>query len=326
MLQNRGDFVQSKLLHYLRYIVRSVPIASPFPLKSWLFRSGEKFLYRYWNSSSKFGGTEVGERCNGNALVRLNRNCPLGTKGSIIELPKDEGIYKSVIALGYWEIAESKFLALELDKSSLVYRERTALIDIGANTGLVTLQVRNLSKAPFSMVCFEPLIRHIEALEYNLRDFADTLEIRPCALTEINGKATVFSDLSNYGNTTLISSVVTNKKEESAILTASSRETFEDLARRFDYLAIKSDTQGLDPIIFAEIPDYVWPKIVCAIIEVWALPIVLPELAERVVDLIEMGHKMSWESSLRSDLSRKEVLEFWLSGTGHHKNLYVARK
>ena len=84
------------------------------------------------------GSRIVGATFNGNTLLQLNKKYALGDKGTVLELPRDSVIFESVQKRGVWELDKSKFLAHGL-KRACRNTDKVALLDIGANTGLVTL-------------------------------------------------------------------------------------------------------------------------------------------------------------------------------------------
>ena len=105
---------------------------------------------------SRFRGARiVGVSQNGNTILRLNKNYALGRKGTDLELPQDLVIFESVKSRGDWELEESEFLAIALRKVGKIPNSKAALLDIGANTGLVTLQAMN-QKQVSKYSCLNP--------------------------------------------------------------------------------------------------------------------------------------------------------------------------
>ena len=104
---------------------------------------------------------------NGNHLVKLTRHSPLGKRGSILELPRDKVMFGAVQRSGYWDLELSHFLREGLDGKQML-EEKSALLDIGANTGLVTLQTMNIAAGRHDYFLFEPIPRHVSAIRRNL--------------------------------------------------------------------------------------------------------------------------------------------------------------
>ena len=97
-----------------------------------------KNLILYSGSICGFlGAKNIGISPSGNNLLQLNKNYPLGHKGTIIELPKDNIIFKYVKLRGTWELEESKFLARGLQKAEGI-KFKVAFLDIGANIGIMS--------------------------------------------------------------------------------------------------------------------------------------------------------------------------------------------
>ena len=113
------------------------------------------------------GARIVGTSKGGNTLLTLNRNSPLGPRGTIISLPRDRVVFESVRQEGSYSPDVSEFLRGGLDAVPQA-KTRAALLDIGANTGLVTLQTMNSAIESHEYFLFEPLPRHVEAIKHNL--------------------------------------------------------------------------------------------------------------------------------------------------------------
>jgi hypothetical protein len=108
-----------------------------------------------------------------NGVLILNRNSSLGRKGAIVYTPQDNTIFKFVVEHGEWEIDESQFLADRLirDVKPSERKLKPVFIDIGANAGLVTRQVLNLSRSDCDVVLVEPIPNHVKAIRANLEKF-----------------------------------------------------------------------------------------------------------------------------------------------------------
>ena len=87
----------------------------------------------------------MGASKGGNTLLTLNRNSPLGPRGTIISIPRDRVVFESVRQEGSYSPDVSEFLRGGLD-SAPQPSTPAALLDIGANTGLVSLQTMNSTK------------------------------------------------------------------------------------------------------------------------------------------------------------------------------------
>jgi FkbM family methyltransferase len=307
-----------------------IPIPTILPLQTfpkrlmfkWRLIVGKVFNF-FGVKLGLLGSRFVGMTDHGNARLKLNVSNALGVKGTIIELPRDLTIYESVKNFGSWELEVSKFLAGGLRKACQKYESKTALLDIGANTGLITLQAMNLSKTNNECFLFEPVPRHSLAINHNLSNIPN-IHLNSFALSDKDGKSYVFTESSNHGNTSLLNSVVPEKgsirTEIELVDTQSYCQRFLD---KFDSYVIKCDTQGMDALILARIPSEIWQKTVCAVIEVWALP----EIVERDVDdLLSMCQEfkyVGWSPDSRP-AEFHEIKGFWLGKSGNTRNLFLS--
>lgn len=100
-----------------------------------------QLLGNFWKGHPFHSAFVVGEAANGNRILRLRRGMPLGKKGALLQIPRDEIIFEEVRKFGHWEPAESLFLSQAMarlqERDGII---ETLLLDIGAKTGLVTLQ------------------------------------------------------------------------------------------------------------------------------------------------------------------------------------------
>ena len=68
--------------------------------------------------SGLFGASILGFASNGNVMLALNKSYALGPKGTVLEIPLDRVIFKSVRQSGMWEIEESIFFCRRTCPSS----------------------------------------------------------------------------------------------------------------------------------------------------------------------------------------------------------------
>ena len=197
------------------------PVAT-FPkrlISKWFFIS--KNLILILGSNLGFCGAKVlGTTFSGNTLLKLSKNYSLGKKGFILELPRDQVIFSSIRKNGEWELNESEFLAVGLNKICLKYNLKTALLDIGANTGLVILQTMNIPATNNSVFLFEPIPRHTIAIKHNLMNLSKTnnIHINEFALSDRNLNGNIYTDALNHGHTTLLKSLVNQNKRIETII------------------------------------------------------------------------------------------------------------
>ena len=253
----------------------------------------------------------------------------MAAKETLSQLPKDNVIYQVVRRHGEWAFDESIFLSEGIAKLQKAPNTRVAFFDIGANVGLVTLQIlRNSTDTATEFFLFEPIPNHAEAIKYNLGKFlvSNSLQIENFALGDMNGFSTIFAEISNRGNSSMFESAVPMDESISQhIETVNTSEYFLNFIDKYDAFVVKSDTQGMDASILSQIPHSIWRIVETAVSEVWALP----EITVRDVDaLLEMLHDfvfMSWSTDLTGSVSLNEVRIFWLSKSSESKNLFIRR-
>ncbi len=270
----------------------------------------------------------VGISTSGNHLLRLNRASPLGKMGAIVELPMDAVIFRAVQRSGHWSFDLSRFLREGLDGKQ-VPEGKAALLDIGAHTGLVTLQVSNITTGSHDYFLFEPIPRHVSAIHRNL-DTASLdarIHLIPLALSDRNGISEIFTEIVNHGNSSLWEEVVgpPGGYFRTSIDTVDTAEYFAGFGQEFSRFVIKCDTQGMDQIILSRLPLDVWKRVERAAVEVWALPEVESSDVHTLLDVWRDFRLISWDVDLRSVVSLDEVRDFWTGQTGRFRDLYLVR-
>lgn len=273
------------------------------------------------------GAREVHSAESDLAALTLNKSYPLGAKGREIYLPKDKIIYEFIKFRGCWEVEESRFLAKML--VTLCSRENqkgVALIDIGANTGFVSLQAMNLAGTGNDCILIEPVGSHAAAIRRNFANSNFKVIVKELALSDHDGQAELFKQKSNRGNSSLLESVVpTSEKISEFVEIRDSKYFFEKEIDIYDSYVLKCDTQGYDPLILSRIPSSIWNKIESAVVEVWALPFIDPSHVKELLEKLSVFSVASWNSELSSKADLQEVSRFWLSKTSESRNLFLSR-
>jgi FkbM family methyltransferase len=271
------------------------------------------------------GARKIGKSINGNVLLRLNKSYPLGNKGFVLELPRDRTIYNHVKRYGFWEINESTFLALGLKTAENKSDSKIAFLDIGANTGLVTLQVINHSNSESDFFLFEPIPKHVGAIRHNLGSMPN-VQINEFALSNLNGSAFIYTDNYNKGNSSLFKAVVPEGKHiKTLIELIDADEWCKSNLKRYTGFVVKSDTQGMDALILSRISEKIWNAVECAIIEVWALPEINSLSVVNLLDKFQDFSYVSWDPFSGQLVSIEEIRDFWLSKNGNSRNLYLSK-
>jgi FkbM family methyltransferase len=311
-----------------------IPISNPTPIKTFPQRLIWKWTFitkRVISSSGIrlgfFGARNVGIAPNGNALLQLNKDYALGCKGTVLELPRDQVIYEFINKKGFWELEESKFLARGLKKVCQdSHKIKVALLDIGANTGLVTLQAMNLSNVTAEIFLFEPLPRHAQAIGQNLRNLPN-VHLNNFALSDKNGQAEIFTEATNHGNTSLLHSVVKDIGMISTqIQLVETTEYCNEFLTNFDSYVIKCDAQGMDALILSRIPELIWKNCESAVIEVWSLNSISKKDVDAFLSMCQEFEYVGWHPNTEKErIELSEVSEFWLSKSGSERNLFMSK-
>lgn len=309
-----------------------IPMTRPFPLRTlqkrivskWIFIITEPFILL--RIKLKLNGAKYTKDTPcGNALLILNKDYPLGPKGTEIEIPKDNVIFEHIRRTGTWELDVSLFLSDGLKEVCRIPTKKVALIDIGANAGLVTLQAMNLSNTPNEVILFEPVPNHAAAIKQNLKKLR-SIRLNEFALSDKNGKTNIYTESSNRGNTSLLESVIPRKDKIATLIElVDAKEYFDKNLSKFDSFIIKCDAQGMDSVILARLPNWFWHKCEYAITEVWAIPQTSEVLIDELTSKWTTFREISWSPEFSSHVQLDEIRKFWLSSSGFQRNLFLKK-
>ena len=268
---------------------------------------------------------EIGNLENGNTMLKLRKHNSLGGKNKIIQLPKDYIIFEHIKRSGKWELETSRFIAdglIEIDDLG-----SATLIDLGANTGLVTLQALNLAKTKVNAILVEPLENHVEAIKYNLREVAleNKIQIYPFALGDKNGVEILYSDKTNFGNSTLNRDVISHENVTSCkVIVKKSSDFFSKSIPDGNYI-IKSDLQGHDSVVLSAISSKMWEKTHRLTVEIWATPDISENDVQKLLYNWKCFRKASWSTNLSQNIRLEQVADFWLNKTNGSRNLFLTK-
>ncbi len=302
-------------------------------LKKWDFLY--RIVSRIWSRGRNIairarilGARHIGLDEFENGLLILNRASLLGEKGDLVTTPLDRTIFKYVVDHGEWEPDESRFLAKLLIESELNFgsKNSVALIDIGANSGLVTRQVLRLSGSDCSLVLVEPIPNHVKAIQANLMHLRqkNNLKIVDAALDQTTGERKILIQDSNRGNSSFLPSAVTNSETKELTVRVFAVEDFViEYLSSFGKFVIKSDTQGFDSRILSLLPKQVWQKCEGAVVEIWALPEIETKHVENLVNMWAHFSVFDWEADGSAPTNLREISSFWLSKSGRSRNLFI---
>ena len=188
----------------------------------------------------------------------------------------------------------------------------------------------NLAETDNDLFLFEPLPKHSLALKFNVGQLTGKVIVNEFALGDKNETTTIFTQISNYGNSSLIESVVPEFEQiRTEVNVVDAKQYSIQHLALYDSLVIKCDTQGMDPLILSRIPDVIWDKVICAVVEVWALP----EIEIRHVEsLIKMWSGFKIELEILSPMKKRKVQisssdlrKIWIGKSHTQGNLYLTR-
>lgn len=291
-----------------------------------LMKGRDEKIHEYLCDIGLTGAKIAGMASSGNALLKLNRNYPLGARGTVIELAEDSVIFRQVRLRGRWEPEISEFLKEGLDATGNI-ESRAALLDIGANAGLISIQTMLMARHAHEYFLFEPLPQHVAAIKQNVAARSSIFHVVPKALSKSAGFATIHTEKRNYGNSSVHKSALSNPrlKMSTQIETVDTQNFFMDFGTEFGRFVIKSDTQGMDALILSRIPEHIWKKTVRAVVEIWALPEVDEQDVRRLLAMWREFGTMSWHRELSPRVELSEIEEFWISKSGRQQNLFLKR-
>jgi len=164
---------------------------------------------------------------------------------------------------------------LEYTRSDISYN----LIDIGANTGLLTRCLLNSLSNIRNCFLVEPELDNVFCIKNNLQHFKN-INILDCALDLLDGEKKLFIDQNNRGNLSLNYEMMTLKQDKLRFMnsrdnyvnvkTKNIKNYFNEIINENNNI-IKIDVQGYDEVIFQEIPKDVLIKTDVLFIEITPL-------------------------------------------------------
>jgi FkbM family methyltransferase len=310
-----------------------VPIVQPFPARTFPTRLAAKsqklaiyILHIGLCALGIKGAKIVGSTSYGSMLLQLNLPKPLGMAGKVISVPRDEVMFRSLRFYGEWEIQECHFLSDALKRLSRA--KKVAFLDLGANTGIVTLQTMGLAQTNAEAILVEPLPLHVECINFNVADLRKTNEVYvfPFALGKANGKTQIFTQSYNYGNTSLISSNMPAKESIiSEIMMRKTEDFLEESLRGYSDYVLKSDLQGYDAVVLASISKTIWDRTEAAVVEIWALEQIDYSDVDRLIQLWGSFNSICWSFNPKTKISLSELANFWLNRSGDSRNVFMMK-
>lgn len=259
---------------------------------------------------------------SGSEHLELIRISPLGKKGDLVQVPKDKVIHDYVIKRGKWEFDESEFLAEILNAQP----PDAFLLDIGANSGLITRQMLQLLTAPRRVFMVEPIPLHLESIKFNIQSFTEkhAITICPFGLGKEDGTFPIYTEKDNQGNSSFMAEAVPTVGAKRTDVPVKNTEDFtKEFLPNAGAIVIKSDLQGLDATVLAAIPEEIWRRTAGAVVEVWAHEKIEESDIQTLRNLWREFDEISWSDDRSKFIRLNEALDFWLSKDLGQRNLYL---
>lgn len=304
------------------------PIVNPFPISSFSKRSIRRIKHHLILQKLGLSGAKsIGVAKNGFSLLKLQKSSPLGQRNGIIQIQKDETMYEYVKEFNAWSIEECIFLGKIINKLTYEMNVETVLLDIGANVGLSTIQILNISQTNSPVILVEPLSQACDAIAQNLANLKSKNKNTICnfALGSKDETNLIYTEISNAGNTSLIKALVPKINFTKQKVSVKSTQWFcKEYLSEPSSLVIKCDTQGYDAEILGNVPKQYWNKVQALVVEIWASNFVNLSDVDLCISLWSDFNFVSWRGTFEK-ISWSEVKKFWVSGSGLSKNLYLSK-
>ena len=249
-------------------------------MKNFFTKIKYKFFLIFFRQKKKLLWTLVNNLMNGFisaptiSVLTLREDTSLGKKNEKIFVTNDS--YQT------WYIMNSRDFhksfvdkVLKFTKSNIGYN----LIDIGANTGLLTRCLLNNLNNIKNCFLVEPDPDNIFCIKNNLHH-VENINILDCALDLSDGEKKLFIDQNNRGNLSLNYEMMTLKQDKLRFMnsrdnyvnvkTKNIKNYFNEIINENNNI-IKIDVQGYDEVIFQEIPKDVLIKTDVLFIEITPL-------------------------------------------------------
>jgi len=227
---------------------------------------------------------------------------------------------------GYWSEDLSKFLASGINKNMV-------LLDLGAHSGLVSLQVFNLSSVP-KLYAVEPKKDALEALKTNLKKIEQlcNIEIVDAAVTNIKGKTGyLYTQLGATMNSSIDSCLPGNPTESEIIIETVKTIHSTELCKKLlsfagtSEIALKSDLQGMDVKILSEFSDIFWSKVRIGSIEICSLEYGAEKEINLLIRRLKNLKQIFIDDQLTREISFEHLSKFYTSNSGKTLNIYFKR-
>ena len=308
-------------------IISNIPIAYPFPITTFITRTIDKMLNIQWRypKLKVFPAATIISMKSNLTYLEFNRETILAEKNGIIVVPTDNYMPKRIAHFGYWSKELSIFLSSGINKN-------TALLDLGAHCGLVSLQTYNVSFIP-KIYAVEPKVNNFTALSENLKKIAGTCEvliINAAVTDQQTDVGTLYTEPGATMNASInpelpgIRPETIKNIETEIVNTVNSKklcQNFLEWSNNF-FIALKSDMQGMDVRILSQFSNDFWSRVKIGSIEVCSLSYGTDEEIVLFIQQLKRFKNIYLNPELTLTISFSEIRIFYNSKTNKTINLF----
>jgi len=243
------------------------------PFLSKILKRYSWHTFKLWQVANKINFPPLATKNSvlfSHAKLTLKQSSPLyADTAKDLYINIDEIIFPQIITHQEWSTGNNEQIL------SYLRGENIGLIDVGANVGLFTRQMLIASQKITHAYCFEPKTTNFELAAANLKSFTNA-SLFNFGLADVNETIDVSVNLTNSGNISLNKNAILNitcGTEKVEIRRPDiSKEPFSTIIKNHNSLVYKSDTEGLDEVIFTQLGTNFWKKIQCAMLEISRIP------------------------------------------------------
>jgi len=265
---------------------------------------------------------------NNLAYLKFNRTTVLSQKYATIAVPNDEYMPKRIKFFGYWSEELSIFLASGIKKN-------TALLDLGAHCGLVSLQTFNLGLVK-KIYLVEPKADNLSALRNNLQKIDKLCEVLiiDAAITEKGNKTSnLYSERGETMNSSInpilpgVSFTNNSKIYVEKVKTISASKLCKNFLKWVgdSDVALKSDLQGMDVTILSQFSDIFWSKVSIGSIEICSIKYAREKEINLLIIKLKIFEHIFIDYNLNNEITFNALSEFYLGNSGKVINIYFKR-
>lgn len=223
------------------------------------------------------------------------------------------------------------FIVEQLNKFEDYASIKSVVVDMGANVGLISLQIARKANFVPEFIFVEPVPRHIEALKFNLAANSEIKSYKICeyALAKNSAKGSIIINHFSLG-ASYVSNTPPKNLGNDYTIESIPIEGINDFAREhlfgYERIFLKSDLEGFDLEVLGNLPPDYWNKVVAGVIELIPNKNGDMHALENILKQLDSFSTVTWNPYVRVKLSSLEISNFWLnSETYMTRNLFFTR-